>query len=186
MRQVAFWSPKGGVGKTTLALNFAAAAYYSGLKVLLCDLDPQLSAFDIFNKKNLPFSVIPNHPSIIPKVDMIVYDHSPNVDQKPVADTVIIPMRPSILDLKAVNRSSKLVREKRVIRCVNAVDSRRTEERMMAMKLYSDGAHLIKDRSIYGASLAGGETVFQTKSYGASEAKQELQRLLDRVMAGEN
>ena len=38
--------PKGGVGKTTLALNVAAAAHLAGKNTLLVDLDQQGSALD--------------------------------------------------------------------------------------------------------------------------------------------
>lgn len=185
MRRIAFWSPKGGVGKTTLALNFAAAAYFSGLKVLVCDLDPQQSAFDIFNDKKLPFSVALGEPQVTPQLDMIIYDHAPDIKQPPFAETIILPMRASILDLKAVKRYSKLVRDKRVIKCVNALDTRRNDERMMAMKLYSEGAYLIKDRSIYIRSLSHGETVFQRNNYGSNDARKEIGRLLDKVIAGD-
>lgn len=184
MRRIAFWSPKGGVGKTTLALNFAAAAYYAGHKVLVCDVDPQQSAVDVFNEKKLPFSVVPQEPQVMPNVDFLIYDHAPNINNTPKIETIVMPMRASILDLKAVNRSIRLIRDKRVIRCINAVDTRRHDERMMAMKLYSEGAHLIKDRSIYVRSLAQGETVFQHEKYGSKDAQNELNRLLDRVLAG--
>ncbi|MFC7610132.1 cellulose synthase operon protein YhjQ/BcsQ [Teichococcus aestuarii] len=41
MPLIAFASPKGGVGKTTLAANVADALCRSGRSVLLLDLDPQ-------------------------------------------------------------------------------------------------------------------------------------------------
>jgi len=182
MRRIAFWSPKGGVGKTTLALNFAAAAYYAGNRVIVCDLDPQQSAVDVFAENQLPFSVVPNMPQVMPNVDFLICDYAPSLDNLPVEETIILPMRASVLDLKAVAKTTRLIREKRIIKCVNAVDTRRHDERMLAMKLYADGAHLIKDRSIYVRSLSQGKTVFQQKIYGSNDAKNEMNRLLDRVL----
>ncbi|MBV1910900.1 MAG: ParA family protein [Kangiellaceae bacterium] len=182
MRRIAFWSPKGGVGKTTLALNFAAAAYYAGNRVILCDLDPQQSAVDVFSDNKLPFTVVKDLPQVTPNVDIMIFDYAPSLDNVPVEETIVIPLRASILDLKAVARTSRLVRDKRVIKCVNAVDTRRQDERILAMKLYADGAHLVKDRSVYVRSLTSGHTVFQKNIYGAREAKMEINRLLEKVL----
>jgi len=186
MRRVAFWSPKGGVGKTTLALNFAAAAYYSGFKVIVCDLDPQQSAVDIFSDKKLPFSVVPGLPQVMPNVDFLISDYPPSMQDVPAEEMVVIPMRASMLDLKAVTKANRLIRDKRIIKCVNAVDTRRHDERMLALKLYADGAHLVKDRSIYVKSLINGKTVFQETSYGSDQARNELNRLLERVIKPKN
>lgn len=46
MLTVALLQQKGGSGKTTLAVNLAAAAHLEGRRTLVVDMDRQASAFD--------------------------------------------------------------------------------------------------------------------------------------------
>ncbi|NVJ60624.1 MAG: ParA family protein [Gammaproteobacteria bacterium] len=183
MKTLGIWSPKGGVGKTTLALNLAAAAYASGKKVLVCDLDPQMSAVDVFNDKKLPFTVLKGTPTIKPRADIVIYDLPPRTDIEILGETILVPLRASILDIRAVNKSIRHVLHKRVLKCVNAVDVRRQDERLLAMRMYSEGALLIKDRSIYSRAISIGKTVFDLDLYGANDARNEILRLYQTVFA---
>ena len=51
MTTLAIYSNKGGVGKTTAAVNLSYLAAQTGAKTLLCDLDPQSSATYYFRVK---------------------------------------------------------------------------------------------------------------------------------------
>ena len=74
-RIVAVVNQKGGVGKTTTAVNLTAALHDLGLKVLLCDFDPQANAssglgVDKRKIKHSAYDVIIND---IPARDAIVH-----------------------------------------------------------------------------------------------------------------
>ena len=74
-RIVAVVNQKGGVGKTTTAVNLTAALHDLGLKVLLCDFDPQANAssglgVDKRKIKHSAYDVIIND---VPAKDAIVH-----------------------------------------------------------------------------------------------------------------
>ena len=65
-RTIAVVNQKGGVGKTTTAVNLTAALHDLGLKVLLCDFDPQANGtsglgVDKRKAKYSVYDVIINH-----------------------------------------------------------------------------------------------------------------------------
>ena len=91
MRTIAIINQKGGVGKTTTAVNLSAALAESGKQVFLIDLDPQAHA-------SLHLGVIPQEGS--PSIYDVLLDEA-DVDEVSVEVRPNLSVLPSNLDLAA-------------------------------------------------------------------------------------
>jgi chromosome partitioning protein len=126
MKVVAVICRKGGVGKTTIATHLAVAAEKLGLVTVVFDLDPQASAAswgDHRGKGSAP-AVVAAQATRLPLLlkeaedqdaDLIILDTPPHADTTATAavakaDLVLIPSRPSGLDLEALPASIQLAR----------------------------------------------------------------------------
>jgi chromosome partitioning protein len=116
MRVISFVTQKGGAGKTTLTVNYAVAAERAGRKTLILDLDEQSSAEAWFKNREADTPRLVKIGSWkLPEAmaaaksggyDLVIID-TPGRDESSVnaavraADFVVIPCRPTPVDLRA-------------------------------------------------------------------------------------
>ena len=123
MLTVAIVSQKGGVGKTSLALNLAVAAELAGHATLIVDLDPQASAAAWADSRSADTPVVVSaqaarldevlatareHGASLCLIDTAPHAESPALTAARAADLILVPCRASILDLRAVTASQTI------------------------------------------------------------------------------
>ena len=122
MKTLALIAQKGGVGKTTVAVNLAVAA---GVRAVLFDLDAQESAViwadrrqpeephvEFITERRLPDGLKAAEQQ---GFELAVIDTPPAAGPQAftaaqAADLVLVPCRPSLVDLDAIRRTAQLIK----------------------------------------------------------------------------
>lgn len=199
---VGLLNQKGGVGKTTLAVNLAASFSRDGSRVLLIDADPQGSALDwAAARESEPlFSVVGfPRPTVHKDIaqlgqgyDHIVIDGPPRVTDLArsaimASDVVLIPVQPSPYDIWAADEVVKLIEEARVYKEVlkaafvvnrkiaNTAIGRDVGEVLAAYPFPALVAS-VTQRVVFAEAVARGQAVHEIDADGPAAAEIEAVR----------
>jgi chromosome partitioning protein len=202
---VAVVNQKGGAGKTTLALNLAAALADSGKRVLLIDADPQQTAqvWAAIRTEPPPFQVIGlakpilhrDLPRLAADYDSVIIDGAPRnyeVARSAIAaaDVVLIPVQPSGADFWASRETVTLVKEahgfketQKAVFVVSRKIGRTTLSRDIAEALADFELPILTasttQRIIYADAMTQGKTVFEAQPNGP--AAEEIRAILTEI-----
>src|SRR5271166_977529 len=125
MKTIAFICQKGGTAKTTSAINLAVEALAYGLKVVLIDLDPQVTASNWSDLRENPdpaaLSPPPPHLERVLATaeangaDLAIIDTAGRTNDAALAaakaaDLAFVPLQPSLVDLGTVKATLDIIR----------------------------------------------------------------------------
>ena len=203
---ISFVNQKGGVGKTTVAINLAASLTRRSQRVVYIDADPQASAVMWHAiEKNKAFPIL-QRTEPLSKLDVdryaAIHDHI-IIDAPPstgeiarsalkLADLAVVPVSPSSLDVWSCKGTLDMIRE---VREENSELKVRllVNRKIYGTRLARDAADTLSDlnTTVFAAGLCQRVAYIDAMKYGvsvmqyapSSKAAAEIEALCDEVVS---
>lgn len=187
IKLVSIWNPKGGQGKSTLAINLAAASVELGLKPLIICQDPQGTSLLYYKSGNLPFEVVDSVPTDRPDADIVIFDHQASDWEVPKNHLIVMPLKPArdqyATYIDAYRRAELL--DKKIITVVTDGQEHRANEKDTIDYLKSKGACVIPSSGVFSRAASEYITIFDqkmNKAYKIRERRMEINKILAAIL----
>lgn len=189
MKVVSVWNPKGGQGKSVIAINLGAAALELGLKPLVICQDPQGTSTLFYKAGNLPFEVISEIPKEAPDADIVIFDHQASDWELPSCKLVIMPTKPERSQYATYADAYKIARQagKQIITVVTDGNMNRKNEKETVTALRKRGAFEIRSSVAFSRASDEYRTIFSpelNRVHHIKDRRMELQAILAAVLQG--
>jgi chromosome partitioning protein len=190
---VSIWNPKGGQGKSMLAINLSAASVELGLIPIIVCQDPQGTSINYYNNGNLNFEVLGDLPNTPPNADIVFLDHQASDWEVPQTKLLVMPLKPA-RDQYATYidaRKRAEAKGKKIIVIVTDGQAHRKSELETVKYLEGEGAFVIPSSGVFSRAAEEYRTIFDpslNKAYKIGERRRELNKILAAILVatGEN
>ena len=193
MKIISLWNPKGGQGKSLIALNLAAAAHAQGKNAVVICRDPLGTSTLYHNKGNLPFEVLPAYPMDKPDLDFLIVDHPADDWIMPPSPIVIVPAIPERTQYASFRDALTFLEEqtienntapKHIIRVVTNTDYHVLQQVQIAGAMTRAGAFEIRrGASLFTTAAEEYRTIFDSAkqirtAYGVKDRRYDFNTIL--------
>jgi chromosome partitioning protein len=188
---ISVWAPKGGTGKTTIALTLAAGLAAAGRRVWLVDADAQSSALAWARladhcKQTPGFTISSAGPpaNLRDTLDFLLYDHAPAAIPGNLPGSIVVV--PLLLEAASYMPSASAIGRleedgRHVIQVVaNRVRHDRSEQRALLRSL-PRSVPVLGDRAAYARAFGCGQTVWELTGPAVSYARDEAAHLVAQI-----
>jgi chromosome partitioning protein len=187
IKLVGIWNPKGGQGKSLLAINLAAAAVELGLKAMVICQDQQGTSMLYYKGGNLNFEVLGQIPQERPDADIIFFDYQASDWEVPQESLLVMPLKPARDQYATYIDAYKRAEEagKEVITVVTDGQGHRADEKKTTDYLKGQGAFVIPSSGVFSRAAAEYRSIYDpalNKAYKVSERRREISKILGRVL----